>query len=432
MESEQTADLHWPGKQLAVGLFGRHRRCTVTLFKSGVLRVTVDSDQHAEEKKGAMKKGWDVVSGVNSAAVGQGVEAECWVEEMTSEAEIKKRKSKPHLNAVHLSFPAGMRDIKSRSAKRQSVEDGKEVRVQLDNGFDAEEECLMAINSAFMRMAHNRVNAHKRITALLEMRHTRFNPEEADNVEQIRLLWHLIKGDASCPPPLSRDEAGEGAGEEEGWSALGFQQAYSPHADFRGTGLLSLHCLIHYARHHSGVVASLVDAGRERRLSYPFAAAGINIVNMLVQLLLDTGNDGGGVALTGPKAADVGQDGLRSPLFVILTRLEEEEEAQHAFETLVCHAFVLLEQLWVRHTATYMMFNRVLHGVRECFRLFIAQEWEAPSRSLLPLRDFDISRVTLPPPIGPPPPLSQPPATSPARERVEAVAEGARGGEGTS
>jgi hypothetical protein len=32
-------------------------------------------------------------------------------------------------------------------------------------------------------------------------------------------------------------------------------------------------------------------------------------------------------------------------------------------------------QLWVRHSATYMMFNRILGALRECLCLYIQDEW---------------------------------------------------------
>jgi len=54
-------------------------------------------------------------------------------------------------------------------------------------------------------------------------------------------------------------------------------------------------------------------------------------------------------------------------------------------------------QLWVRHAATYMMFNRILGALKECLCLYLHDEWLSPSASLDGLRDFDIQRVLLPP-----------------------------------
>ena len=44
-----------------------------------------------------------------------------------------------------------------------------------------------------------------------------------------------------------------------------------------------------------------------------------------------------------------------------------------------------------------MMFNRILAGVSKCIGLYVQDEWRQPTGSLKALRDFDVSRVQLPP-----------------------------------
>lgn len=118
----------WPGKQLAVGIFGRHRPCCIELTWAGVVRV-------------------------RSRDEGEGIVAEAFVEDLKSDVEAVPRKSAPTFKAVHLSFPSGsLREGGSGMTGGAGI-----VRVQLDDGRAAEEEIVSAINSAMSHRAERKV-----------------------------------------------------------------------------------------------------------------------------------------------------------------------------------------------------------------------------------------------------------------------------------
>ena len=118
----------WPGKQLAVGIFGRHRPCCIELTWAGVVRV-------------------------RSRDEGEGIVAEAFVEDLKSDVEAVPRKSAPTFKAVHLSFPLGsLREGGSGMTGRAGI-----VRVQLDDGRAAEDEIVSAINSAMSHRAERKV-----------------------------------------------------------------------------------------------------------------------------------------------------------------------------------------------------------------------------------------------------------------------------------
>lgn len=365
---------------------------------------------------------------------GGSVEAECWVEDLEREVEVLPRKSDPTCNSLHLTFPAAMRGAEGGAAPRKPSKklSGVVLRVQLDGAAVAEQECVRAIQREHERYAQRRVTVHRRLTQLLSLRAAVFSPEDQENRAIISSMWQHIKGKTSSPPPLTPDEAAEdrklwGSGSQipgEDWADLGFQRGDSPHSDLRGSGLLGLHLLEYYARTESAMAVSLVEAYRERKLGYPFAAAGINLTQLLVSLLLPphpktksptkvvsplkhllaashgSAHSSSGESMNGSVAQPDSDlrttDGRVARLVVVLTRLTGKD-AEHPLEETFCCTFGLLEQLWVMHDADYMGFNRVLAALKECVTLWVDDEWRHPTASLEALRAFKVARAQLPP-----------------------------------
>jgi hypothetical protein len=119
---------------------------------------------------------------------------------------------------------------------------------------------------------------------MLEQRLVVFDEGTASHTAQLEEIWFLIAGSSQKPPPI-KPVGGAPAKEtrqelERDWGYLGFQRGDCPQSDLRGVGMLGLHCLLYYSRHHTAMVSSLVEAYNRRNLSYPFAAAGINIVQV--------------------------------------------------------------------------------------------------------------------------------------------------------
>ncbi|CAH0375884.1 unnamed protein product [Pelagomonas calceolata] len=71
--------------------------------------------------------------------------------------------------------------------------------------------------------------------------------------------------------------AHRGPESEEGWKLAGFQ-ATAPDREFRGGGLLGLHCLLHALEHHPATCAKLLEG------PFPFAAASINMTLVAARL----------------------------------------------------------------------------------------------------------------------------------------------------
>lgn len=94
-------------------------------------------------------------------------------------------------------------------------------------------------------------------------------------------------------------------------------------------------------RYLSSQVKSFLEAQADRSLSYPFAAAGINIAKFLTSQLRRS-----------PSSAELDDSSLlRFLVHVPLTK---------PFEELFCACFVLLEHVWVMYDATYMDFPIVM------------------------------------------------------------------------
>jgi hypothetical protein len=71
--------------------------------------------------------------------------------------------------------------------------------------------------------------------------------------------------------------AHRGPESEEGWKLAGFQ-ATAPDREFRGGGLLGLHCLLHALEHHPSTCTKLLEG------PFPFAAASINMTLVAARL----------------------------------------------------------------------------------------------------------------------------------------------------
>ncbi|TVU27177.1 hypothetical protein EJB05_29764 [Eragrostis curvula] len=152
--------------------------------------------------------------------------------------------------------------------------------------------------------------------------------------DALKELWRLAYPDRELPPLKS-----------DVWKEMGWQNS-DPSTDFRAGGFMSLENLIYFARNYPDSFHRLLHKadGKRAEWEYPFAAAGVNISYMLVQMLdLQSGN-------MSTKAA------------LHFVRLLEEDDA--AFDNLFCVAFQMLDAHWLERRASYMEFNEVLKSTR--------------------------------------------------------------------
>lgn len=184
------------------------------------------------------------------------------VEDLSREAEVKPRKSKPDLNSVQLSLPQHMRQLPIAAARQKGGGRGGNgdkadcqprwqgadkpaeplvIRVTLDGGRESEQEACKLINDAGREYGRRRAGLKLRVAALLELRQTCFSPSNALHTQQLTDLWHLALGDGAPSPPSCMPADGarsEGCAAPD-WGNLGFQNRLCPQSDFRDMGMLS-------------------------------------------------------------------------------------------------------------------------------------------------------------------------------------------------
>ncbi|XP_051138722.1 uncharacterized protein LOC127256648 [Andrographis paniculata] len=185
-----------------------------------------------------------------------------------------------------------------------------------------------------------------------------FNSSFPEHQDALRQLWKLAYPDTTLPSLKS-----------ELWKEMGWQGS-DPSTDFRGGGFISLENLIFFAKAYPEAFQKLLHKrdGDRSEWEYPFAAAGINISFMLVQML------------------DLHSGIPRTVAGKCFLKLLSEDET--AFDRLFCVAFTTLDMLWLARRASYMEFNEVLKSTRLQLEHELAQEnvWsvrDLPSYSLL-------------------------------------------------
>lgn len=135
------------------------------------------------------------------------------------------------------------------------------------------------------------------------------------------------------------------ARESDQWKSMGFQ-GKDPATDFRGMGLLGLYNLLYFGENSGDTWRGIITRNIERKeREYPAAVAGINITQMLFELL----QLGKPVNYNGP------------PLKIF--RVVFDHPA--AFEEMYCKTFQALDRMWDDMNASYMDFPKVIAAVRK-------------------------------------------------------------------
>jgi hypothetical protein len=137
----------------------------------------------------------------------------------------------------------------------------------------------------------------------------------------------------------------------EQWKLLGFQGT-DPATDFRGMGLLGLHTLIYFAEQQPEQFRGIIAKQQERKeRDYPVAVVGINVCQMLYDLLMGTSS---GFS----KTSTTNMSTQIFPVFPLLL------DSSYAFEEMYCVSLRILDNTWDEMNASYMDFPRVLLAVK--------------------------------------------------------------------
>lgn len=166
------------------------------------------------------------------------------------------------------------------------------------------------------------------------------------------------------------------------WRLMGWQQD-DPTTDFRAAGLLGLTNLVDFATHHPEAFHNVMEkkSGVRVELEYPFAAAGINLTVMLLDLigLLRRGQAqrpstpvATRSSAIAPEEAICIQPSAAARGYLQL--VTDAASGHMAFLELYCTAFVLLDSVWLDMKASYMQFPQVLKVVRDSMERALAAQ----------------------------------------------------------
>eukprot|EP01113_Clastostelium_recurvatum_P031692 TRINITY_DN3983_c0_g1_i2.p1 TRINITY_DN3983_c0_g1~~TRINITY_DN3983_c0_g1_i2.p1 ORF type:complete len:737 (-),score=209.05 TRINITY_DN3983_c0_g1_i2:84-2294(-) len=135
----------------------------------------------------------------------------------------------------------------------------------------------------------------------------------------------------------------------EQWKLIGFQGT-DPATDFRGMGIVGLENLLYFAENHGEVFRKIVSTNLARKeREYPVASAGINLSQMLFDLLKVMENES-------TSSSSSANDHHLFPLLF---------SHRFAFEEMYGTAFQVLDYTWDDMNASYMDFPRVIAAVKK-------------------------------------------------------------------
>ncbi|XP_020101584.1 ELMO domain-containing protein C-like isoform X1 [Ananas comosus] len=191
-----------------------------------------------------------------------------------------------------------------------------------------------------------------------------FDGSSVDHQDALKQLWMLAYPNRELPPLKS-----------ELWKEMGWQGS-DPSTDFRGGGFISLENLIYFAKHYPDSFHRLLhkEDGVRSEWEYPFAAGGINISYMLIQML------------------DLQSGKLTSKAGARFVELLGGDDL--AFDNLYCVAFQMLDRQWLAKRATYMEFNEVLKSTRMQLEQELSLEGISCVRDMPAYRMLSFTRST--------------------------------------
>jgi hypothetical protein len=185
-------------------------------------------------------------------------------------------------------------------------------------------------------------------------------PYSTEHIALLERLWNA----SSC---VGEDDAF--SVKHVKWKDIGFQNEY-PASDFRGGGLLSLACLVYMAETYPDVYRELVlkTRGVRSEYEYPFAATYIHMVFSLLDAL---------------QLRNLHDKSRSSDGFLRAAVMTDHDSLQEVFQEISVHTMVVLDDVWVSLSASYVDFQKVKEIVLGHVERIVSKRWfEDPSTIL--------------------------------------------------
>lgn len=194
----------------------------------------------------------------------------------------------------------------------------------------------------------------RRLEQIQQRASTPYDPKILEHQQHLQRLWQASFPGITFPASINSPR----------WKEMGWQ-GENPQSDFRGCGFLSLYLLTYFAEERPEEFVALMKKTRGNRSQweYPFAAAGVNITFMLMEILelknikINENNTG---------------QALPREVQGFLKLLGNDE---YALESLFIESFILLDKVWLEQEASYMEFSQVLVQVKHRVRKVLARRW---------------------------------------------------------
>jgi len=172
-----------------------------------------------------------------------------------------------------------------------------------------------------------------------------YNNTDENHEKLLMRLWDLSFPEEELESRISKK-----------WQKLGFQGT-DPSSDFRGAGIFGLFNLVYFAENYPEKFHSMLKKTNELE-GYPFAISGLNITNMLFNLLG-----------FGFKSNQKDHSASRKLICQVIFKDDENSDHIHRvnFGELFCLCFMILDHEWYTSKAQYMDFPRVIQQTTKRF-----------------------------------------------------------------
>lgn len=175
-------------------------------------------------------------------------------------------------------------------------------------------------------------------------------PYSPDTIDLLERLWNA-----------SSFEDKEFSSRHVTWKTIGFQNE-CPESDFRGGGLLSLRCLVYMAETYPDVYREMVlkTRGVRSEYEYPFAASYIHMVFSLLDVL---------------KLRNLHDASRSSDGFLRAALMTDHDNLESVFQEISVHTMIVLDDVWVSSSASYVDFPKVKQIVCDHVLRTISKRW---------------------------------------------------------